>query len=68
MREERGSGIEVPELSELNATLEIAEKEKAAQAEPDLEESGTKSELQDEGNIKYEDRDPEKEKGQAGLP
>ena len=50
--EERASGIEVPELSELDAALEeIAEKEKAAQVELDLiEESGKKSELQDKAN------------------
>ena len=45
--EERALGIEVPELSKLDAALaEIAEKEKAAQVELDLiEESGKKSEL-----------------------
>ena len=50
--EERASGIEVPELSELDAALEeIAEKEKAAQVELDLiEESGKRSELQDKAN------------------
>ena len=49
--EEKASGIEVPELSELDATLEeIAEKEKAAQSELDLEESVKRDELQDKAN------------------
>jgi len=44
--EEKASGIEVPELSELDFDLEeIAEKEQAAQAELDLEESAKESEL-----------------------
>ena len=44
--EEKASGIEVPELSELDAALEeIAEKEKAAQSELDLEESVKRDEL-----------------------
>ena len=49
--EERASGIEVPELSELEAALEeIVEKEKAAQSELDLEESVKRGELQDKAN------------------
>ena len=49
--EEKASGIEVPELSELDAALEeIAEKEKAAQSELDLEESVKRDELQDKAN------------------
>ena len=48
---ERASGIEVPELSELEAALEeIVEKEKAAQSELDLEESVKRGELQDKVN------------------
>lgn len=49
--EEKASGVEVPELSELDVALEeIAEKEQAAQVELDLEESAKKSELQDKAN------------------
>ena len=45
------SGVEVPELSELDVALEeIAEKEQAAQVELDLEESAKKSESQDKAN------------------
>ena len=50
MREEE-VGIEVEELSELELALEeIIEKEKAANAQLDLEESVRKNELQDKAN------------------
>ena len=49
--EEKASGIEVEELSELDLALEeIIEKEKAANAQLDLEESARKNELQDKAN------------------
>ena len=49
--EEKASGIEVEELSELDLALEeIIEKEKAANAQLDLEESVKKNELQDKAN------------------
>ena len=49
--EEKASGIEVEELSELDLALEeIIEKEKAANAQLDLEESVRKNELQDKAN------------------
>ena len=49
--EEKASGIEVPELTELDVALEeIAEKEQAAQMELDLEESAKKRELQDKAS------------------
>ncbi|XP_015780764.1 PREDICTED: uncharacterized protein LOC107358688 [Acropora digitifera] len=49
--EEKASGIEVPELSELDLALEeIVNKEKDAQVELDLEESAKKNELQDKAN------------------
>ena len=49
--EEKASGVEVPEISELDVALEdIAEKEQAAQVELDLEESAKKSESQDKAN------------------
>ena len=49
--EEKVSGIEVEELSELDLALEeIIEKEKAANAQLDLEESVRKNELQDKAN------------------
>ena len=49
--EEKASGIEVEELSELDLALEeIIEKEKAANAHLDLEESVRKNELQDKAN------------------
>ena len=49
--EEKASGIEVEELSELDLALEeIIEKEKAANAQLDLEESVRKNELQDKTN------------------
>ena len=48
---EKASGIEVEELSELDLALEeIIEKEKAANAQLDLEESVRKNELQDKAN------------------
>ena len=49
--EEKASGIEVEELSEFDLALEeIIEKEKAANAQLDLEESVRKNELQDKAN------------------
>ena len=49
--EEKASGIEVEELSEFDLALEeITEKEKAANAQLDLEESVRKNELQDKAN------------------
>ena len=49
--EEKASGIEEEELSELDLALEeIIEKEKAANAQLDLEESVRKNELQDKAN------------------
>ena len=49
--EEKASGIEVEELSELDLALEeIIEKEKAANVQLDLEESVKKNELQDKAN------------------
>ena len=49
--EEKASGVEVPELTELDVALEeIAEKEQAAQVELDVEESAKKRELQDKAN------------------
>ena len=49
--EEKASGIEVEELSELDLALEeIIEKEKAANAQLDLEESVRRNELQDKAN------------------
>ena len=49
--EEKASGIEVEELSELDLALEeIIEKEKAANAQLDLDESVRKNELQDKAN------------------
>ena len=49
--EEKASGIEVEELSELDLALEeIIEKETAANAQLDLEESVKKNELQDKTN------------------
>jgi len=49
--EKKASGLEVPELSELDVALEeIGEKEQAAQVELDLEESAKKIELQDKAN------------------
>ena len=49
--EEKASGVEVPELRELDVAVEeIAEKEQAAQVELDLEESAKKWDLQDKAN------------------